>query len=369
MEKIGHEQQLENDDNFIEKQRAYILQLWEQVSAFSGVPGSFPLGAGGEADDPRSIYGRRTTTPGPDQRQYRSSGPHQTQQSIFNAAPSTPQAPPIEMQQAFSNHVYNPQLRSTLRFRDNLHFYHESLMLWRSLAGWSKRYYKFPTTEPIPETVRARIDAMIPDRRYSEPLMLSELTKNFMVSGMVARVIVDEIFTQDYLDGLVADHVGESDAAVAVFREKYSALGQYAESLPASAMESRARALGKTIQALATPLMSRPGDPSHRDQSLRGIIAIVEQAHRLMVEMSREDCAWTFEFPDHGELFNVDSMTNAVGENLGLVTAGEFEDRATAERAGRVRVSLTPGVVRVEMGLAGESRMVVVRSLCMAMFC
>jgi len=94
-------------------------------------------------------------------------------------------------------------------------FYEKELsMLFRMLSCWAKRFYKFPTSEPLDNNLLNKLRQVCEDWHNECYLMTSERTKSLVVVAMAARMLAG-LFEPNFLDEVVNNFLGNPKGAKA----------------------------------------------------------------------------------------------------------------------------------------------------------
>jgi hypothetical protein len=94
---------------------------------------------------------------------------------------------------------------------DDTFFEKELGMLFRMMCCWAKRFYKFPTGEPLSASLQSRILQICEDPHNEQYLMANNHTKHLVVVSFAARWIVDEILSPRFLDCVVRSLMDRDD--------------------------------------------------------------------------------------------------------------------------------------------------------------
>lgn len=93
-----------------------------------------------------------------------------------------------------------------------------------------------------------------------------------------------------------------------------------------AAIDKHTTLIAKDIHGFLLPLMSRPTDQKHIDESFRQLTALIEHASRLWIKITSLGSAnWRFVFPSYGSSFVDSIMVPCDACNLGL--SGEQSKR------------------------------------------
>lgn len=85
------------------------------------------------------------------------------------------------------------------------------------------------------------------------------------------------------------------------------------------AIDKNTAAIAGGVHEFLVPLMSRPRDQKHMDESFRLLVAFIEHASRIWIKITSLGCDnWRFVFPPHGTVFDDTSMVPCDSCNLGL---------------------------------------------------
>ncbi|KAI5851138.1 hypothetical protein DFP73DRAFT_141981 [Morchella snyderi] len=187
-------------------------------------------------------------------------------------------------------------------------FKEEFGMLFREIHNFGKGFYKFATDVDIPSELAGTVKDIVGDER-----MLRDIhTKLLIVAGIVMRFVCLDVFR----DGETPEMWEEQTASLTVTAsEKHS---------------TKSAALAMKIHTFILPLMSRPGDQKHCEESFRLLEALISHAFRVGIDRDN----WRFSFPSRGARFVNATMVPCDTRNLGF--SGEQErDNGSLENEGR----------------------------------
>jgi hypothetical protein len=95
------------------------------------------------------------------------------------------------------------------------------------------------------------------------------------------------------------------------------------------------------------PLMSRPNDKAHIDQTYKQLTGVAQHAARIVLDTAKKDSQLFFQFPRLGEAFVSEEMKEVTGDSLGLDVAAKVTTPIWHElRGDLVRLCMLP-LVRV----------------------
>lgn len=111
------------------------------------------------------------------------------------------------------------------------------------------------------------------------------------------------------------------------------------------AIDKSTAEIAGAIHEFLVPLMSRPRDQKHMEESFRLLVAFIEHASRIWIKITSLGCDnWRFVFPPHGARFNDASMLPCDSCNLGLYGEQSKKNHALEQRGQRTLFCVLPTV-------------------------
>jgi hypothetical protein len=202
-------------------------------------------------------------------------------------------------------------------------FKEEFGMLFREIHNFGKGFYKFATDVDIPSELAGTVKDIVGDER----MLRDTHTKLLIVAGIVMRFVCLDVFRDGEIPEMREEQTGEIG--------KLQFFPRFINSYPAFPTASekystKSAALATKIHTFILPLMSRPGDQKHCEESFRLLEALISHAFRIGVDRDN----WRFSFPSRGARFVNAAMVPCDTRNLGF--SGEQErDNGTLESGGR----------------------------------
>lgn len=238
--------------------------------------------------------------------------------AVVSLQASIPSAPPPSSLVAPGRVATNGATKPDSFFKE------EFGMLFREIHNFGKGFYKFATDVDIPSELAGTVKDIVGDER----MLRDTHTKLLIVAGIVMRFVCLEVFRDGEILESREEQTGEID--------KLQFLrGRFINSYPASPTASekysiKSAALATKIHTFILPLMSRPGDQKHCEESFRLLEALISHAFRIGVDRDN----WRFSFPSRGARFINATMVPCDTRNLGF--SGEQErDNGTLENERR----------------------------------
>ncbi|KAI5818501.1 hypothetical protein BZA77DRAFT_307161 [Pyronema omphalodes] len=230
----------------------------------------------------------------------------------------------------------------------DLFFEKEISMLFRVLCCWGKCFYKFPTGElySLPQNLHNFITEICEDKSNEQNLMATHQTKYLVVVAMASRWMVEKILNPQFLD-MAVEIV---KAAVSRKNSPHRGRGdiikdQNSETRLFDVIQETAGKHALAFIDMIHPLMSRPTDKSHREQTQKQFVQVAQHAARIVLDAARKESSLCFRFPRLGDGFMSSSMKDVTGDTLGLDVAPKASTSIWHELHGdRVRLSVLPYV-------------------------
>lgn len=92
---------------------------------------------------------------------------------------------------------------------------------------------------------------------------------------------------------------------------------EYENRLYEAVQEAASERASSFVEAIH-PLMSRPYDKAHIEQTQKQFVQVSQHAARIALATARRDSSLYFRFPRLGELFLAEVMKEVTGDTLGL---------------------------------------------------
>ena len=99
------------------------------------------------------------------------------------------------------------------------------------------------------------------------------------------------------------------------------------------------------------PLLSRPGDRVHCEQTEKQFVQVAQHAGRIMLNAAKKNSAFEFKFPGFAQKFEEEGMLSVTADSLGLDTMPKRPGALWNAVSGQmVRLTMLPEVVAVHEG-------------------